>query len=185
MGLVEARQGSGIYVNNVPGKSISRAFVLSVAPDAESIDRLIEFRHILERNAAWRAAERRTNADIEQMVTALASYDVSPPEVDWKKFGDADNVFHVAIANASGNPYLALAVSAAREMLHDVIEAFALRPGEAEVAMRQHRRILDAIRSRDREKSANAMEEHIRYTADAFQARVHRAPEPDQEDRSL
>jgi len=184
MGLVEARHGSGIYVSNEPSRSISRAFVLSVAPDAESVDRLIDFRLILERNAAWRAAEQRADADLEQITSALAIYDLTPPPVDWKKFSESDDAFHNAIAVASGNPYLSLAVSAAREMLQDVIEIIARRPGEAEVAVWQHTRILDAIRSGERDRAANAMEEHIRYTADSFQARVRRPPDLDEEERT-
>jgi GntR family transcriptional repressor for pyruvate dehydrogenase complex len=177
MGLVEARHGSGIYVSNEPSRSISKAFVLSVAPDSESVDRLIEFRLILERNSASRAAERRSDADLDRMAAALAIYDFTVPTVDWKKFSASDDAFHAAIATASGNPYLSLAVSAARDMLRDVIENMSLRPGDAEVAARQHQRILEAIRVGDRERSANAMEEHIRYTADAFQARVRRSQE--------
>jgi GntR family transcriptional regulator, transcriptional repressor for pyruvate dehydrogenase complex len=184
MGLVEARQGSGIYVSNEPSRSISRAFVLSVAPNAESVDRLIDFRLILERNAAWRAAEQRTDADLEQMRSALVIYDLTPPPVDWKTFSESDDAFHGAIAVASGNPYLSLAVSAAREMLQDVIEIIARQPGDAEVAVRHHKRILDAIQARDHDQAGNAMEEHIRYTADSFQARVRRSPERVEEDRS-
>lgn len=184
MGLVEARQGSGIYVSNEPSSSISRAFVLSVAPDAKSVDQLIDFRLILERNAAWRAATHRTDADLEQMESALATYHLTPAPVDWQRFSDSDNAFHGAIAGASGNPYLSLAVAAARDMLQDVIEIIARQPGDAEVAVRHHRRILDAIQKGDRDEAANAMEEHIRYTAESFQARVKRQTETNEEDRS-
>jgi DNA-binding FadR family transcriptional regulator len=49
--LVEARQGSGTYVrNNVP--PITRAFTFSDSPDAESIERLFEFRCTVEAGRA-------------------------------------------------------------------------------------------------------------------------------------
>ena len=43
--------------------------------------------------------------------------------------------------------------------------------------------VQDEIRSRDRDRTANAMEEHFGYTAGSFQARVRLRPEPDQEGR--
>ncbi len=51
-GLVESRQGSGLFVRNRPIESVSRAIVLSVSPDLMSVERLFEFRKLLEVDAA-------------------------------------------------------------------------------------------------------------------------------------
>ena len=57
-GLVESRQGSGLYVVNRPIESVSRAIVLSVTPDEDSVDQLFEFRRLLEVDAARLALRR-------------------------------------------------------------------------------------------------------------------------------
>jgi GntR family transcriptional repressor for pyruvate dehydrogenase complex len=173
-GLIETRRGSGIYVRNEPSQPVVRAFVLSVAPNAESVEKLIEFRLGLERDAAMLAAERRTEAELGELERALASFDPAVPDKNYARSSAADEAFHTGIAAASGNPYLKLAISAAREMLQDVVRMIAREPGEVEIASRHHQRILDAIRAGDRYRAGAAMEEHIRYTADSVQARAAR-----------
>ncbi len=63
-GMVESRQGSGLFVRNRPIESVSRAIVLSVSPDLMSVDRLFEFRKLLEVDAARLAALRATPEQI-------------------------------------------------------------------------------------------------------------------------
>jgi hypothetical protein len=43
--------------------------------------------------------------------------------------------------------------------------------------------VQDAIRSGNRDRTANAMQEYGRHTADSFQARVRLRPAPNQDDR--
>jgi DNA-binding FadR family transcriptional regulator len=172
MGLVEARQGSGLFVRNDPIQSVTRAFVLSVSPNAESVEKLFEFRAGLEREAAIHAATRRTDADLDRIENAVNQTRQSREPLDWDRFGDADNEFHRAIADASGNPYLSVAITTAREMQRDVVNLFKKHPGSIDTAIRHHEAIFAAIRDQDPAAAGDIMVEHVQYTRHAVQTNV-------------
>lgn len=187
MGLVESRQGSGLYVRHETIQTVSRAFILSVSPDAESVDRLFEFRQGLEADACRLAAQRRTGAQITEMTDILARIDPADDSDDWTVFGAVDVRFHKIIAEACGNPYLQVAIATARDMQSDVVALFAEKAGSMQQAMTHHRQILDAIGQRDGERAAATMTEHIGYTShvvhphipeagDAHAPRIEAAP---------
>jgi DNA-binding FadR family transcriptional regulator len=171
LGLVEARQGSGIYVlNDIP--TVTRAFTLSVSPDTESVERLFEFRRTLEVEAAALAAMRRTGAQLEEILAASEATARAVELGDLDAFVVFDNVFHGAVARASGNPYFEVAVATARQMQQDVVPFISDRIGSVRSAILHHRAISEAIGTRDPEAAARAMAEHIVYTAGAVTARL-------------
>jgi DNA-binding FadR family transcriptional regulator len=171
LGLVEARQGSGIYVlHDIP--TVTRAFTLSVSPDAESVERLFEFRRTLEVEAAALAARRRTEAQLAEIVAASEATARAVELGDLEAFGAFDNVFHGAVARASGNPYFEVAVATARQMQQDVVPFISDRIGSVRSAILHHHNITAAIGARDPEAAARAMAEHIVYTSGAVTARL-------------
>jgi DNA-binding FadR family transcriptional regulator len=166
LGLVEARQGSGIYVlNTVP--TVTRAFTLSVSPDAESVVQLFEFRRTLESDSARLASLRRSEAERVAIEAAAEATAQALESNDWPAFGVADNEFHAAIARASGNPFFEVAVATARQMQQDVVPLIGDRTGSMRSAVVHHREIARAIGAREPEAAARAMTDHIAYTANA------------------
>jgi DNA-binding FadR family transcriptional regulator len=166
LGLVEARQGSGIYVlNSIP--TVTRAFTLSVSPDAESVERLFEFRRTLEADAARFAALRRSDAELATIEAAADATAGALEMESWSEFSVADNTLHAAIARASGNPFFEVAVATARQMQLDVVPLIGDRVGSMRSAVAHHCTIVQAIAARDPDAAAGAMAEHIVYTARA------------------
>ena len=171
LGLVEARQGSGIYVlNDIP--TITRAFTLSVSPDTESVERLFEFRRTLEVEAAALAAVRRSDAQLAEIMAASDATGRAIETDQLDSFGIYDNAFHAAVARASGNSYFEVAVATARQLQTDVVPLISDRVGSYRSAIVHHRAIAGAIGARDPEGAAMAMTEHIVYTARAVTATV-------------
>jgi GntR family transcriptional regulator, transcriptional repressor for pyruvate dehydrogenase complex len=162
LGLVEGRQGSGIYVrNNVP--TITRAFTFSDLPDAESIERLFESRCTLEVETAHLAALRRSDDELAAIAAAEATARALASG-DWGEFGVADNAFHAAVARVSGNPYLEVAIATAREMLQGVVSLISDRAGSVTSAVEHHHSIVEAISTRQPDAAGRAMADHIVYT---------------------
>jgi GntR family transcriptional regulator, transcriptional repressor for pyruvate dehydrogenase complex len=165
-GLVESRQGSGLFVRNRPIESVSRAIVLSVSPDLMSIDLLFEFRKLLEADSARLAATRATPEQIAQLEATIGEY---RPAVnggpDWTSFAPVDNAIHAQIAEAAGNPFLTVMVESVRELMQDIVPLIVDHPGSIAEAMRHHRHILDAIAARDPDLAAAEMDAHVGYTA--------------------
>jgi GntR family transcriptional repressor for pyruvate dehydrogenase complex len=168
MGLVESRQGSGIYVRNNPIPSISRALTFSVTPEEHSVASLFEFRTVLEVAATEQAALRRTDAQLAAIERAAAATAKAAPHFTDDVWHNADQEFHHAISEASGNPYIAVAIDAVRQMQRDVTRLVREMRGSVGAA-EQHRAIAEAIAARCPERAAAAMRAHIQYTADRWQ----------------
>ncbi len=180
IGLVTSRQGSGLYVRNDPIRTVTRAFFLSVSPDAESVERLFEFRQGLETESARLAAERRSDVDLEKMQAALDVIEHAADPVPWDIFGQSDDAFHLAVGEASGNPYLQVAIATARELQRDVVNLLTEHPGSIRAAIAHHGLILDAIVNRDPGAAAQAMATHIVYTASIVQSEIPETIPPEQ-----
>lgn len=172
MGLVESRQGSGLYVRNDTIQTVSRAFILSVSPDAQSVDRLFEFRQGLEADASRLAAERRTDEHLAELRAAVEFGDTAVEPHDWDLFSEADSRFHDAIAGASANPYLRVAIVTARDMQRDVVSLFAEHPGSMREAVGHHRAIMGAIIAQDATDAAARMAHHVGYTSSVVQSQI-------------
>lgn len=173
MGLVESRQGSGIYVRNNPIPMISRALTLSVTPEDHSLATLFEFRTVLESAAVEYAALRRTPDDIERINAAAAvTADVALRQ-DGPAWHETDALFHRAISDASGNAYLSVAIVAVRQMQQSITTFFKELPGSPG-AVAQHFSIAEAIAMGLPDEAVRRMRAHIAYSAE----QLHNAREP-------
>lgn len=169
-GLVESRQGSGLYVRNRPIESVSRAITLSVSPDLMSVDRLFEFRKLLEIDATRLAAHRATPEQIAALREVVETYEpAADGGPDWDSFSAVDNAIHQQIAETAGNPYLTVMVQSVRDLMQDIVVLIADHPGSIDEAMRHHRAIIEAIAAHDPERAALEMDTHVGYTAGVVQ----------------
>ena len=156
-GLVEARQGSGIYVTEAPPPA-TRPPELDVGAFE-----LNEARILFEGEAAALAAtaiEPETLAALDEVLEAMARGGDSPAAVD------ADRNFHLLIAEATGNSLVRTVV----EMLWDIREksplcvhmfAQARREGVTP-RVAEHRMIVDALRDHDPRRARESMRAHLR-----------------------
>ncbi|MCJ8145203.1 FadR family transcriptional regulator [Ancylobacter sp. A5.8] len=132
------------------------AWHLDAGIDKRFLRDLSEIRLAVEPRAAALAAERRSEDDLAVMRRAVARMRSEPGASDG--FAEADLILHVAVATASGNPFM--------RSIGAVIEA-ALRasfvlsaPGDArehDIAVAAHERIVEAIADRDAEAAGAAM----------------------------
>jgi DNA-binding FadR family transcriptional regulator len=107
-GLVEARPKTGTRVNPREKWHLLDPDVLSwifrQEPDELLVHSLFELRRVVEPAAARLAAERRTPSQLESMriaVEAMAEHTLAT-----ERGRQADQDFHAALLDASGNPFL-------------------------------------------------------------------------------
>ena len=176
LGMVESRQGSGTYVAANPIPSISRALTLSATPDEDSVLRLFEVREPLETTAARLAALRRNEAQIATIRKHVEATAAAAANDDVPAFGTADHAFHRAVAEAANNPYLAVIISAVRELQSDAVSLIVRLAGSLPVAAEHHRRIAEAIADGRADDAATEMAAHVRYSMDAAREILSRPP---------
>lgn len=159
-GLIYSRQGAGSFVRNLGIRN-----PLGFAP-LENVADLIDFyeyRLAIEPVAAALAAERRTQGGLDQILSALGSMRFATNRPSQRE--DADFQFHLAVATASGNAYLATSIAALREHISQGVKfhnGMAVREAEDMArVMDEHQSIYDAIQARDPDRASRAMHDHL------------------------
>ncbi len=167
--VLQARHGFGYVVALPDAARAVRPEVLVLSRDPEELFALLEARAALEKELAALAAQRATEEDIERL---RAAFDDLAAAIAAKQPGtEADVAFHVAIAQAAGNPFL--------YRLSDVIRAYLERmrtslpdwTHDRSDVVERHRDILAAISERNPEAAATAMRRHMDMVFHQFESR--------------
>lgn len=158
-GMVEARQKRGTQVLptdhwNQLDRDILRWRVES-GLTRECMRDLIELRVMIEPCAASLAAQRATEAEIEEMRRAVAMMSNALP--DMPAFLDADVNFHGQILAASHNQFFWSVFAAISAALTESIRITNSPRADNEASIRLHSRVVDAIAERAPERARGAM----------------------------
>lgn len=160
-GLVKTRPQSGTVVEQIGVKALDGliANVIGISGPTD-YKTLYEVRDVLEMQSARLAAKRASAASIEAIEAAC---EANRQAVASGGSGlDEDAMFHVKVAEASGNILLRTLISLLAPEMIKVSRAFdTCRLGRAETALNEHRRIMAALRAHDPDAAAEAMADHI------------------------
>lgn len=132
------------------------AWHLEAGIDGRFLRDLAEIRLAAEPKAAALAAKRRTEADLMAMHAALARMEREPSDAVGFAEGDLD--LHLAVAKASGNPFMRSLGAVVDAALRASFRLSApTEPQDRADVLTTHREIVAAIASRDAEAAATAM----------------------------
>jgi GntR family transcriptional regulator, transcriptional repressor for pyruvate dehydrogenase complex len=146
-GLVESRQGSGVYVREPHGDLRFRLEAGGTLRSPGAILEILELRRGLEAEAAALAAVRCTRAQVAELRRALDA--IARDEAAGRDGVQADMEFHRAIARASGNRHFPALWDFVGQFLRAAFQA--TRANEARRAdfvaqvRDEHRALVDAI----------------------------------------
>ncbi|EJL79420.1 FadR/GntR family transcriptional regulator [Variovorax sp. Varisp85] len=166
LGLLDSRQGSGVYVRAAGVEPLR--FEMPHVASREAVIQMVEVRRALEAEVAALAAERRTADDVQRIREAI---DALHAAVEAGGNGaDEDVRFHRAIAEAARNPFLIGTLQYLRQFLHGATRVTraneARRADFAREVAQEHARIVEAIEAGDplraREAAKNHMDNAIR-----------------------
>ena len=161
-GVVEPRQGSGVFVTEQAGIKPLRIDYTEVS-SPEAVLQIVELRRAIEAEVAAQAAKRRSDDDLKAIEAALVQIGE-----DVAGGGDgvaADVAFHRALAQATRNPYFIKTL----EFLSQYLEAATAvtRGNEARYedfsrqVREEHEAIVAAIRAGDEMAARNAAQTHM------------------------
>lgn len=159
--VIVSRQGSGSFVKRRPEGAVRDfAPVGSIA----DIQRTFEFRAAIEGEAAFFAAQRRTDANLSEMRNALEELDRCIKEGELGVA--ADEAFHVAVCNAADNKYFAAARSSMQSNIltgMNLTRNLSLTKPQTRMRLVQseHYQIFDAINRSAPESARKAMRDHV------------------------
>ena len=101
-GIVEARQGSGVFVTGLTGNRALRIDAAELS-SLDAVLHIVDLRRALETEIAAQAAAVRKKRDMTEIDRALAA--ISQAVADGGDGVKEDVAFHRSIARATGNPY--------------------------------------------------------------------------------
>jgi len=185
LGVVESKQGSGIRLLKLPGEDYISPSSVVLFSDQEGIHELLEARKLLEAGAAFFAAERKTQEDLQRLKNWL---DASINEIEKGNVGlDELFNFHRSIIIASHNTLLVKIFDAISETLRQAMkytrEYSRTLSGEPKKVIKAHVNIFCAIENGDCEGARNAVSDHLEYSKKklftALGKKIHHTMEDD------
>jgi DNA-binding GntR family transcriptional regulator len=138
-------------------------FTVAPVPTRQWFEQLRDYRILAEGWAARELARRQTPEAIERMTESLLSMEgetLGQHARDFIPVNRADEIFHEAMLDASGNEILAQSVRNLRPHLHHA-RLFSRVPQDIEPLIAEHRAILDAILAGNPEAAGAALEAHL------------------------
>jgi len=165
-GLIAARTKVGTWVQEESRWNMFDAEILAwrlaTGADLEFVSGLFEIRQSFEPAAAAVAARRRNSAHVALLRRHLG--EMQAASGDKERFTAADLAFHLAVLEASGNPFMRSIGSLIATALAAsfTLSAPTDDPGLAASAHRQHGAIMVAIARRRPQAAADAMMRVIR-----------------------
>ncbi|WP_305790278.1 FadR/GntR family transcriptional regulator [Symbioplanes lichenis] len=161
-GLVQARQGAGVFVVATSPREDWIAGMRRAA-----ITDVYEVRMLIEVEAVRLAAIRRTDDDRALMRTALSRRRDAAAE-DNASFVDADIALHAVIVAAAHNPVLTALFSefvpVLREGLIDLVQLLGLRDDQPNHGEDAHAVLVDAVSAGDADAAGRALWEELEQT---------------------
>ncbi|MEP6759260.1 MAG: FadR/GntR family transcriptional regulator [Actinomycetota bacterium] len=164
LGYVEVRRGrnGGAYVQKGWGPDATDMIRRTLLPGWDRFERLFDFRQLIEPLIARTAAERRTPEDIERIGVTMTAY--RDAGTDREASRAADEALHVAIAEATQNPYLANLSGLIRS---EISLGFGAEPYSTQIrarAIEHHAEIAEAVIAGDGEAAAAVARAHFALT---------------------
>lgn len=162
-GLVKSVQGGGNFVQEVPLVDLLDAVALEMVTE-EEIYNLLEFRTVIETEAASFAAQRRTEEELQEIRIALEQF--AETVNDDQAIGDvSDYNFHQSIVRASHNSFLIQTLENLGDLYQKTLN-YSLKKNlglkrKRESVYLEHLAIFEAIENKDEQAAADAMKKHL------------------------
>jgi DNA-binding GntR family transcriptional regulator len=133
--------------------------------EREDLAEIHAIRQVLEALAARCCAERAPEAAIASLSSIIEKQQQAIAVRDADGYFSTNAAFHRAIAEGSGNRRLLAFQALLENQMALALRHVARKPGHMEAGLKEHQRILRAIRARDADKAEAAMRMHIVNTS--------------------
>ncbi|WP_030792006.1 FadR/GntR family transcriptional regulator [Streptomyces sp. NRRL S-920] len=165
MGIVEIRHGFGTYVGPMSVAPMIEGLTFRTVAGhyrgEDSLLQLLELREAVETGLIARLAGRVPEADLAELDALVDRMDAEAASADGAVRAETDRAFHAALYRGLGNLLLGEVLEAFWDAFHKVRTDLVDVPQDPKVTCRQHREILEAVRSGDAVRAEQAIREHF------------------------
>ncbi len=161
MGVLTVRRGEGTFVTEMLPSNYFSSLLPVLMIEGGNLPEILEFRSIVEVQSAGLAAIRADDEDLRRMEGIIES--MEKKDGDYREFAREDLNFHSAVALASHNRVIVKVNAIIHDMMKVAMEKIVNTTG-FQGGLYFHKRILKAIREKDRDKAMEIMQAHIDVT---------------------
>ena len=167
LGLIETRTGSGSFVREPsPEDSLNELIPLMYIGNPSQLH-VFQFREMIDSESVRIATLKANPKQLKQLELILEQMKKASVGNDREAFSNYDLKFHMKIVKLTDNPLIIKAydilLNVLTESMDSVIEKMKYSP-----ALDYHRRILDAMNSKDEILAEQIMHEHIKQNYSYF-----------------
>ncbi|WP_047152084.1 FadR/GntR family transcriptional regulator [Aneurinibacillus tyrosinisolvens] len=170
-GVLDIRPGIGVFLAEDEAQMLIQRMNGFLTKSSVNLMELLEVRQGLEGQAAYLAAERATEEDLEKLNKALKQLEKAAAR--GMVAANEDFAFHAAIVSASKNEtiidMIQLLSDRFLEGLNESRSQSLLTPHKAEKVIQEHYEIYQAIIERDSERAREMMLRHIQNVKDSYE----------------
>ncbi|HKJ99516.1 MAG TPA: FadR/GntR family transcriptional regulator [Desulfotignum sp.] len=162
-GFLEIRKRQGVFVKNISTPLVSDTIHQIFREDKGMLPYLYEVRKDVELAGAYLAAQRRTHEDLDLIEFSICKMET---ELETGSISISDDIgFHIAIARSTHN-FLRVHIlkhlfDISGEFLDSVLRELAKETANLPSVVRQHRRVLEAIKAKNAQKAHDEMQKHL------------------------
>lgn len=161
-GLIFTQQGKVARAKALNGESLERIYGYAVRSSLTRLREANEMRRVIETGIARLAAQRRERAGMAAMQRALD--EMRSGLGDPAAFTEADILFHLGLAMATGNSMIRVQMEGMRSVQREVSELFSRRANRSradwQATIDRHLALLDAIEAGDGERAEQCIAKH-------------------------
>ena len=159
LGVVTSRQGGGAYISRLDGDALLGPIRFFLSLEDMNIRELYDARSLIEGDVARRAAQNMSDAQLTQLQAILEQQEATL--ADPKAFRVSDFKFHEAIWTGCGNAFLKRIGESLNSLGLEFRRRASEHPTVLAQSMKDHRALLEALKSRDPVAAAQAAEQHM------------------------
>ena len=174
MKVVEIRQGSGTYITALEPQQLVSHLDFVFSKDTVALAQVLEARRVIEVGNARLAAARIDEAGIERLDALLAEMRAALGDPD--RFSTLDIAFHNVVCGAAANFLLGQFMGIINTLAKVSRERTGASRSVRELALRDHRQLVQALRSGDPDAAADAMRAHLQHVEKALASPRARVP---------
>ena len=160
-GLLKSKPQSGTFVADIGQVALNGMIEDIVRLEDPEFKDLVETRILLELKTCRLAAMRRTEEDLKQMEEALKAYEEKV--LNGEDAVQEDLLFHLAIAEASGNRTMnTFMLIITPEIITNFEKYHVCDKNQAFLGIQEHKDIYEAIKARDPKLAKEKMKAHFK-----------------------
>ncbi|MCC8164303.1 MAG: FadR family transcriptional regulator [Lachnospiraceae bacterium] len=161
LGLVESRQGGGTFVCELDGSQNLNTLVPFAMLSGENQKYMVEFRRIIESEAAYLVAVRSTEEDIRQFWEQWERYKRSEGRNSMSEESiELDLEFHLMLLRSTRNPMFTQLGNILKDTIMENIR-YAWKQTKNNKGVSSHEQIISAIEKHDPAAARSAMWDHM------------------------